>query len=91
MAEQWGLTETERRQAWLWCEAQSGFNPSPESYDEVEDLHIKAAAQAQLRKVVEKLAGRHLFKAWEWEELKKEAGLSTTPGMNSGASFDLRW
>ena len=30
---------------------------------------------AQLQKVMEKIAGHHLLEAWEWAELRHEAGL----------------
>ena len=74
MAE-WLLTIEERRQVWFEFEKHGGFRPYLESYDEVEDEHAKWQCRAQLRKVVEKIAGHHLLKAWEWAELRHEAGL----------------
>lgn len=86
MANEWLLTEEERKRAWLEHEQSLGFNPSLELYDEVEDGQFKAAAQAQLRKVWQRLMEDCLDHYPEpyrkridctgcWAELRQEAGL----------------
>ena len=78
---EWLLSDEERRRVWFEWEQRGGFNPSPESYDEIEDGHAKAQNQAQLRKVAEKLRdilssySSHPESSIWFGHLRKEAGL----------------